>query len=332
MTDFTKPHRRRNPLSGEWILVSPHRAKRPWNGAIEQTPATRAPSHDPSCYLCPGVTRANGEKNPEYTESFIFDNDHPALIPDVPIDSTDEPNFITTQEYGTSHVMCYCADHGKTMASMSIQEISAVISRWKIEYETIGKDPRISYVQIFENKGPAMGASSPHPHCQIWATEHIPTIPAAEQLMQEKTPELLLSYEASEQTKKERIIYATESFTLLVPFWAVWPFETMIVPRAPLQSLSQLTQLQQNDLALVISTLTASYDKIFSTSFPYSMGIHQAPTDGTDHLEWQFHMHFYPPLLRSATIKKYYVGYELMAEAQRDISPESAAETIRRYI
>jgi UDPglucose--hexose-1-phosphate uridylyltransferase len=333
MVDPNLPHRRYNPLTNEWILVSPHRNKRPWNGAVEKPSETRIPFYDPNCYLCPNNTRASGKKNPDYKETFVFTNDHASLLANVGNGETSEENLlIARQENGTSRVICYSPSHNRSMANLTVSEIQTVIKTWIHEYEAIGAYPDISYIQIFENKGPLMGASSPHPHCQIWANEHIPTIPEKEQNMQKKHPDLLLEYEKLEQQKKERVIFTNDSFTLLVPYWATWPYETMLLPKKHLSSLSEFSESEITDLANILSLLTKTYDKIFNVAFPYSMGIHQAPTDKLPHPEWQFHMHFYPPLLRSATVKKHFVGYEMMAEAQRDITPEAAAETLRRCI
>lgn len=335
MLDFTKPHRRQNPLTGEWILVSPHRAKRPWQGSIESTQPTEAPEHAPDCYLCPNNTRSNGEKNPEYIHTFAFTNDHASLLPEVDGDSSgDTQLFQAVQERGLCRVICYSPKHNKTMADLSAPEITEIVRTWKNEYETIGKMDHITYVQIFENKGPLMGASSPHPHGQIWSNEHLPTIVDKEQQHQlsyssGNSSLLLLDYVHMELEKKERLVLENEAFAVVVPFWATWPYETMVLPKRHIRSLSDMTDTENKQLSDVLKRLTVRYDKLFSTSFPYSMGVHQKPTDKKEHPEWQFHMHFYPPLLRSSTVKKYYVGYEMMAEGQRDISPESAAKTLQ---
>lgn len=335
MVNVDLPHRRYNPLVDEWILVSPQRTKRPWNGVVEQNSTNGLPTYDANCYLCPGNVRANGEKNPPYDSTFVFTNDHPSLLPNVDTGEAREENLLVSrQEKGTSRVICYSPSHNRTMAQLSLTEMKTVIATWRREYREIGRNPDISYVQIFENKGPAMGASNPHPHCQIWANQSIPTIPAKEQHMQRlyydtHHTSLLSDYEALEQKQKIRIIGGNKNFTVLVPYWAVWPYETMILPRKTLYNLSDFSEEDVTDLALILSSVTKTYDRVFNTPFPYSMGIHQTPTDNKPHTEWQFHMHFYPPLLRSATVKKHYVGYEMMAEAQRDITPEIAAETLR---
>jgi UDPglucose--hexose-1-phosphate uridylyltransferase len=335
MLDFSLPHRRKNPLTGEWVLVSPQRNKRPWQGKVEDTPKISMPEHDPECYLCPGNTRANKEKNPDYEKTFVFTNDHPAILPGIAKDVQTPNDLITArQEPGTCRVICYSPLHNRTMADMNTDAIGDIIRTWIAEYKTIGSDPEISYVQIFENKGQLMGASSPHPHCQIWATHSVPTIPALEQVNQKEYlahhhGTLLADYLRYEHDEKKRIVTENDAFTVLVPYWAVWPYETMILPRTHTESLLSLTAVSIPLLADIISRITRAYDRVFDTSFPYSMGIHQAPTDNLAHDEWLMHFHFYPPLLRSATVKKYLVGYEMMAESQRDITPEDAAATLR---
>jgi UDPglucose--hexose-1-phosphate uridylyltransferase len=338
MVDTSKPHRRCNPLTGEWILVSPHRTKRPWKGAIELQPPEKLPEYDPSCYLCPGNPRASGQINPEYTSAFVFTNDHAALLPNVGNEKeTEDDLFISRQESGTSRVICYSPSHERTMAELSVGQIETVVATWKKEYEEIGADPDINYVQIFENKGAMMGASNPHPHCQIWANQSIPTIPQKEQDHQRKFltkhgKGLLRTYLIHELQKQIRVIAQNKTFVVLVPFWATWPYETMILPKKHMRSLSDFSKRDEHDLADILKSIARAYDCVFNVSFPYSMGLHQKPTDGRAHDEWQFHIHFYPPLLRSATVKKYYVGYELMAEGQRDITPEAAAKTLHGLI
>lgn len=338
MVNTTIPHRRQNPLTGEWVLVSPHRTQRPWKGAIEPQTPEKLLSYDPSCYLCPGNKRISGQINPKYTSTFVFTNDHAALLPHVGHGKMIEDDlFMSEQESGTSRVICYSPSHALTMAKFSVNQIEQIIATWKREYEEIGADPDINYVQIFENKGTMMGASNPHPHCQIWVNHTIPTIPQKEQDNQKAYltrhgKNLLQTYLAHELKKQIRIIAQNETFVVLVPFWATWPYETIILPKKHLLSLSDFSKKDSHDLAKILKGITTAYDRIFSVSFPYSMGLHQQPTDDKNHDEWQFHIHFYPPLLRSATVKKYYVGYELMAEAQRDITPEAAAETLRSLL
>jgi UDPglucose--hexose-1-phosphate uridylyltransferase len=338
MVDTTIPHRRFNPLTGEWILVSPHRNKRPWKGAIEQQTPGKLPEFDPSCYLCPSNIRANGQANPKYTSTFVFTNDYAALLPEVGAkEKFSDDIFIARQESGTCRVVCYSPSHALTMAKLSVDQIKPVIATWKKEYEETGADPDINYVQIFENKGIMMGASNPHPHCQIWVSHSIPTIPQKEQdnqraYLTKHGKKLLQTYLESELEKHIRVITQNKTFAVLVPYWATWPYETMILPKKHLTSLSDFSASDEHDLSDILSRITRAYDRVFNVSFPYSMGIHQKPTDGKSHDEWQFHIHFYPPLLRSATVKKFLVGYEMMAEAQRDIIPEDAAKTLRNLI
>lgn len=336
MVDYSRPHRRHNPLTGEWILVSPHRAARPWNGTIESPQRVNSPDHDADCYLCPDNTRSNGEKNPQYEGTFVFTNDHSAMLPDTPpgTDTDTAGLFQAAGERGICRVICYTPKHNQTMADLTEQQIVTIINTWKSEYETIGKLDQIGYVQIFENKGPLMGASSPHPHGQLWANEHLPTTAQKEQdnqkiYLDRHSQPLLSAYLALEQKKNVRVVMENDAFAVVVPFWATWPFETMVLPKNHKQSLSDFTPEEDEQLATLLKRLTVQYDRIFHTSFPYSMGIHQKPTDGQDHPEWQFHIHFYPPLLRSATVKKYFVGYEMFAEGQRDITPEAAVKILK---
>ncbi|HET8893342.1 MAG TPA: UDP-glucose--hexose-1-phosphate uridylyltransferase [Gaiellaceae bacterium] len=308
------PHRRRNPLSGEWVLVSPQRTDRPWQGQVEPPPPEHLPKHDPDCYLCPGNARSGRGRNPEYEGTFVFPNDFPALLADGP------------GEYGSCRVVCYSPRHDLGLGELSQSAIERVIEVWTDQYAELGNDPHIGHVQIFENRGAAMGASNPHPHGQIWATEHIPTLVAREQESLLAEPTLLADYLAQED---ERVVEENESFVALVPYWAVWPFETLVVPRRPVPSLLRFDDCERSDLAAVLRALVRRYDRLFDTRFPYSMGIHQAPTDGDPHDEWHLHLHFYPPLLRSASVRKFMVGYELLAEPQRDLTPEEAAERLR---
>lgn len=332
------PHRRYNPLTGEWILVSPHRTSRPWLGQTEKTTSPGLPSYDPGCYLCPGNSRAGGKSNPAYPETYVFDNDYPALIPDSASHEnkgTKNSLLQAQAESGICRVMCFSPRHDLTMARMNKASIVRVIETWKSQSEELGSLEWINYVQIFENKGSMMGCSNPHPHCQIWASSSIPEEVRKEQKNQENYRReqkkcLLCTYLEEENSACGiRIVTENESFSALVPFWAIWPFETMIVSRRHLQNLSQFSAADVDGLAEILSRLNIKYDNLFQTSFPYSMGIHQSPSDGTPHDEWHFHMHFYPPLLRSATVKKFMVGYELLATPQRDITPESAAEQLQ---
>jgi UDPglucose--hexose-1-phosphate uridylyltransferase len=335
MVDFTSPHRRFNPLTRDWVLVSPHRAKRPWQGTIEAPQYVPSPAWEPTCHLCPGNKRTNALTNPAYTQTYVFTNDHSALLPESLEGDLEDGLIRAKGERGVCRVICYSPAHNLTMADMNRDQIRRIIETWTEEYTSIGSLDYISYVQIFENKGPLMGASSPHPHGQIWANEHIPTNVEKEQRSQQQYYEkhsspLLIDYARQENEDKKRVIASNSDFMVVVPFWATWPYETMILPRSHKRSLKDLTPEEQGSLADILKGLTMCYDRLFATSFPYSMGIHQAPTDNAQHDEWQMHIHFYPPLLRSATIKKYFVGYEMFAESQRDINPEDAALTLRK--
>lgn len=328
-------HRRFNPLTGEHVLVSPHRSQRPWQGKVESSAIEARPSHDPQCYLCPGNERANGSRNPDYEGTFVFDNDFSALQPNRPQTFSDVTGLrVATTEYGRCRVVCFSPRHDLTLAALSAPDIVRVIDAWVDEVETLGADPDVNHVQIFENKGEIMGCSNPHPHGQIWAQSSIPGEAAKEIERQREYFEanrrtLLGDYLNAELDDDERIVCANDAFVALVPFWATWPFETLVLPRMPLQSLAGLPAPLRHALASVISQLTRAYDKLFDVSFPYSAGIHQAPTDGNDHPWITLHLHFFPPLLRSANVKKFMVGYEMMAEAQRDLTPEEAAGRLR---
>jgi len=330
-------HKRYNILTGEWVLVSPHRTKRPWLGHEEENRPVTRPSYDPACYLCHGNIRANGEKNPDYTNTFVFENDFAALK------STGEPYVLhngllkAETETGICKVVCFSPDHSKSLADLPLHSIEQVISVWQQEYKNLGARPDINYVQIFENKGAVMGASNPHPHGQIWAQHSLPN----EVIKKDKTQKdyfsvsgksLLQDYIHQELTQKERIIFENDDFVCLVPFWAVWPFETMIVPKQHQNHIGQMSVSQKYQFAQALKRLAAAYDNIFNVSFPYSSGIHQAPTNGADNTHWHWHMSFYPPLLRSATVKKFMVGYEMFAMPQRDITAETAAVQIRNHL
>jgi UDPglucose--hexose-1-phosphate uridylyltransferase len=329
------PHRRYNPLLDEWILVSPQRALRPWQGQTESIVDEKRPSHDPNCYLCAGNVRANGLQNDEYSDCYVFENDFSALMKDEVEDSESNSFFFTRKvERGINKVVCFSPNHALTLAEMNVNEILSVVQTWTTEFQILGALDYINHVQLFENKGSVMGCSNPHPHGQIWAQSSIPTQVAKTQkqlfsYFEENDRPLLLDCVQQEISKEERIVAENEHFVVLVPFWATWPFETMIVAKFPCEHLLQLTSAQQLSFAQMIQHLTVKYDNLFQCSFPYSAGIHQAPTDGKAHPEWTLHMHFYPPLLRSANVKKFQVGYEMLGEAQRDITPEQSAERLR---
>jgi len=327
-------HRRYNILNGEWILVAPHRTKRPWQGHEEARAVRNTISYDAECYLCPGNTRANGITNPPYTSTYAFVNDFSALMPEVPEFETADPLLVARSEKGICKVVCFSPNHNETLADLSESAIELVIRTWQTEYRALGALPFINYVQIFENKGEIMGCSNPHPHGQIWAQESVPAEPSREQVNQEEYYKkvgrtLLTDYLKTELQKKERVVCENDSFVVLVPFWAIWPYETMVIPRRNIRHLLDLTDKEIRDFAAILKVITVKYDNLFHVSFPYSAGIHQAPTDGREHEAWLMHMHFYPPLLRSATIKKFMVGYELLANAQRDITAETSASILR---
>lgn len=323
------PHRRYNPLKGEYVLVSPHRAKRPWQGQQEKTADEQKPNYDPTCYLCPGNKRITGEQNPQYTKPFVFKNDFSALLNQTPTPPiSDNPLFQVSQATGESRVVCFSPDHSKTLPLLTTQEIVEVIKVWQEQLLELGL--QYPWVQIFENKGAAMGCSNPHPHGQIWANSFLPNEIAREDLMQRQYLQqhgsvLLVDYVQQELQRKERIVVETEHWVAVVPFWAVWPFETLLLPKAHVKRLTDLTATQRDDLAVAIKQLTTKYDNLFSTSFPYSMGFHGAPFNQENNQHWQLHAHFYPPLLRSATVRKFMVGYEMLAESQRDLTAEQAA-------
>ena len=333
---YSEPHRRFNPLTGEWILVSPHRAERPWQGRIE-TAAPAAPVYDPSCYLCPGNERAGGARNPKYSSTFVFTNDFAALRPDVQSARQDESGrglLLSESEAGTCKVVCFSPRHDLTLARMTVPEITNVVDVWAEQYSEIGSLPYVNYLQIFENRGEIMGCSNPHPHGQIWANQTIPNEPRKEQAAQRAYAEkhdacLLCDYLQLETKAAVRMVIENAHFAVLVPFWAVWPFEVLLVSKRHMRDLASLDSEMRTGLADIFKQITTRYDNLFETSFPYSMGFHQAPTDGEAHSEWHLHAHFYPPLLRSATIRKFMVGYEMLASPQRDISPEEAATTLK---
>jgi UDPglucose--hexose-1-phosphate uridylyltransferase len=329
------PHRRWNPLLREWVLVSPHRTQRPWQGQVAKAGAAPALQYDPECYLCPGNSRAGGAANPKYTGTYVFNNDYPALLPDIQPFEVDESGLIVARsERGISRVICFAPRHDLTIPRMQPEDVRAVIDVWAEQYRELAAVDWIKHVQIFENRGALMGASNPHPHCQLWANENIPNYPARElaaqsEYLEAKKQCLLCSYLKIEQNDRERIVVENDHFVALVPYWAVWPFETMILGRRHTQSLIDLNDAERNALAAIMRSLTIRYDNLFTTAFPYTMGFHQAPTDGIAHPEFHFHAHYYPPLLRSATVQKFMVGYEMLASPQRDITAETAAAHLR---
>jgi UDPglucose--hexose-1-phosphate uridylyltransferase len=329
------PHRRFNPLLGEWVQVSPHRTQRPWQGQVDRVAAEAMPPYDPTCYLCPGNARAGGVTNPKYGATFVFDNDFSALLPTTPAISAESDGLIVAHaERGVCRVVCFHPRHDLTVAKMDVPQIRKVIDVWAEQYAQLGSEDWINSVLIFENRGAMMGASNPHPHCQIWANASVPDIPRREGDAQSEYRRkhgacLLCRYQELEAKLKERIVCENEHFVALVPFWAVWPFETLVLSKRHVGSMPELSAGERSALAELMKRLTSAYDNVFQVSFPYSMGFHQRPTDGQEHPEWHFHAHYFPPLLRSATVRKFMVGYEMLGSPQRDITPEQAAERLR---
>jgi UDPglucose--hexose-1-phosphate uridylyltransferase len=328
------PHRRLNLLTGAWVLVSPHRMGRPWQGETGTKAHDVAPQHDPDCYLCAGNARVGGVKNPDYTGVWVFDNDFPAIL--ASHDETamsGDPLLVQAPETGVCRVICYTPDHSKTMAKMTALEVRDVVDVWTAQWRALSARPDIGAVTIFENRGAMMGASNPHPHGQIWATASVPTEQAIEAMRQgeylaKHGRPLLIDYVERELQQNQRIVFANDSFVVLVPFWAAWPFETIVLPRRAVSCLDELSEAERDDLAAALARLTATYDRVFDAPFPYTMGLHQRPTQEPAS-GFVFHIHFYPPLLRSATVRKFMVGFEMLAMAQRDLTPEAAAERLR---
>ncbi|MDX3773437.1 UDP-glucose--hexose-1-phosphate uridylyltransferase [Chromatiaceae bacterium AAb-1] len=328
------PHRRYNPLTGDWVLVSPHRAKRPWQGQVETQSTEQNPAYDSSCFLCPTNTRITGEVNPDYRQPYVFTNDFAALMSDTPdYQQSEDELFMLQSEKGTSRVICYSPDHSLTMPELPQAQIVSIVEQWIKQYQELSASYR--WVQVFENKGAINGCSNPHPHGQIWACNTVPTLPARADKAQrdylaKHGTNLLLHYAQREMQNTERTVVENGHWLVVVPFWASWPFETLVLPKQrQVARMEQLTTAEQQSLADILQQLTIRYDNLFQCSFPYSMGWHCAPYNGEDSAHWQLHAHFYPPLLRSATIKKFMVGYEMLAETQRDMTPEQAAERLR---
>ena len=343
------PHRRYNPLTGEWLLVSPHRTKRPWKGQVEKSALEARPRYDPTCYLCPGNERASGECNPNYENTYVFTNDFAALLPDTPEASVASHSLLRAEcVQGTCRVICCSPRHDLTLPEMAVEEIRAVVDVWAAQTAELGQ--RYRWVQVFENKGAIMGCSNPHPHGQVWAQDTLPNEPTKEDRQQrshldEHSVPLLVDYANLEVSRQERIVVENEHWVAVVPYWVVWPFETLLLPRRHVLRLPDLGDAERDGLAQILRRLLTKYDNLFEVSFPYSMGWHGAPTGEGDYSptgegdysptgegdypHWQLHAHFYPPLLRSATVKKFMVGYEMLAEAQRDLTAEQAAERLR---
>ena len=329
-------HRRFNPLLKEWVLVSPRRTQRPWLGKVEDIAATEQPAYDPSCYLCPGNVRAGGARNPHYSSVFSFENDFPALLPDVPeIDLDSGPLLEARSERGVCQVVCFSPRHDQAISRMSSAEVRAVVDELIARSSSLASVPWVSYVQIFENRGELMGASNPHPHCQIWASASVPNVPARESasLSEYRNAHgscLLCDYLEVELNLQERILWQNDAFVVLVPFWAVWPFETLLISRRHASALDGLSVEERSFLGAILGRTASAYDNLFGVPFPYSMGFHSQPTDGNPHTEWHLHAHYFPPLLRSATVRKFMVGFEMLGTPQRDLTPEYAAAQLRR--
>lgn len=330
------PHIRYNPLMEEWVTVSPHRMKRPWKGQVEKPEEEEIPSYDPNNSLCPGNTRSSGKVNPQYEGTFLFDNDFPALLKDGPAPSANpDPLFQSAPAYGACQVMCFHPRSDLTLPLMSQPEVREVIDKWAEINTDLGK--KYTWVQIFENKGNVMGCSNPHPHCQVWASSYFPNDPAKKHRTQReyydkhKVP-LLVDYVKKELQKQERVVLQNEHWAWLVPYWAVWPYETMLLPKRHVLRIEDLTSAERDALADIMKKLLTKYDNMFEVSFPYSMGWHGAPTGDylqQDNSHWQLHALYFPPLLRSATVKKFMVGYEMLAQSQRDLTAEQAAEKLK---
>jgi UDPglucose--hexose-1-phosphate uridylyltransferase len=327
------PHRRYNPLTNEWVLVSPHRAKRPWQGQRERVNHETRPSYNPQCYLCPSNERAGGAHNPPYTETFVFKNDFAALLPDfVEAETATQDLFQTQPVRGECRVLCFSPRHDLTLPEMPVSDIRRVVEVWAEQTEELGA--RYQWVQVFENKGEAMGCSNPHPHGQIWASDFLPNLPMQEDRAQfrygqEHGSVLLVDYARQEWERGERVVEANADWLAVVPYWAVWPFEILLLPRRPVKRIPELTEGERDSLAEIVQKTLIRYDNLFEASFPYSMGWHGAPFNNAPNPHWQLHAHFLPPLLRSATVKKFMVGYEMLAEAQRDLTAEQAAKRLR---
>ena len=335
LQDFS--HKRFNILTGEWVLVSPHRSKRPWQGQNEAISNVQRPSYDPNCYLCAGNTRINGEENPKYKDVYVFTNDFAALQTTSPKFSINEGLFKAESEQGICKVVCFSPDHSKSLADMTVEDISKIVHTWQKEYTKLGNNDMINYVQIFENKGAVMGCSNPHPHGQIWGESTLPNEAYKKDKQQrdyfnKNKSSLLGDYLKQELETNERMIYQNDDFVVLTPFWALWPFETMIIPKQQHANITNISEYESLGFADAISKITKVYDKLFECSFPYSSGIHQSPTNGETNVHWHWHMSFYPPLLRSATVKKFMVGYEMFGSPQRDITAEQAAYRLKSLI
>ena len=327
------PHRRFNPMLEEWVLVSPHRGNRPWQGQVEIAEPTECAPYDKECYLCSGNVRVNGVINDHYTGTYVFNNDFAALQPDTPPVASDDPLFRMSTEQGESRVICFSPDHSKTLPQLSVDQIRQVVDTWQQQCQQLGE--RYRSVQIFENKGALMGCSNPHPHGQVWAQQQLPTLVEKKHqsfadYYQTHDTNMLQDYVAKEQDNQQRIVVENNDWLVVVPYWAAWPFETLLLPKFSVSRMTELSEPQKVTLADIIKQITIRYDNLFKCSFPYSMGWHGAPFDGQEYLAWTLHASFLPPLLRDARVRKFMVGYEMMAEPQRDITPEQAADRLRQ--
>ena len=339
MTQLDIPHRRYDPLTGEWVLVSPHRARRPWLGQVERAPVENLPPHDPDCYLCPGNSRAGGKQNPQYTSTFVFENDFPALLlqPEFQAQLHAEAGlgiFCSEPVSGICKVVCFSPRHDLTLPELSQADVEAVVRTWADQTQELGSREEICYVQVFENKGEMMGCSNPHPHSQIWSTSYLPNEPAKERVAMaayyhQTNRCVLCDIVEAELRAGERVVVFNDHFLAVTPFWAVWPFEILVISRRHMGSLTDMTAGETIGLAHILRQVSIRYDNVFEISFPYSMGFHQAPTDEISNLKDHLHAHYYPPLLRSATVRKFMVGFEMLAMPQRDLTPETAADRLR---
>ncbi|HLK49262.1 MAG TPA: UDP-glucose--hexose-1-phosphate uridylyltransferase [Bryobacteraceae bacterium] len=328
------PHRRFNALTGEWILVSPQRSARPWLGQVEPAAPPAEQPYDADCYLCPGNRRAGGARNPVYSGTFSFTNDYPALLENTPPRSLNQDGLLIAEaERGVCRVLCFSPRHDLTMARMQLDDIRGVVDAWCAEYRELRSISWIRHIQIFENRGALMGASNPHPHCQIWASDRIPNEIRKEHraqcLYRRERGTCLLCHYFQREKGGPRWVYENAGFAAVVPFWAVWPFEVLLISKDHIPTIDQLPPGLRSQLADVLKQITTRYDHLFNAPFPYTMGFHQGPAEPDPDQAWHLHAHFYPPLLRSATVRKFMVGYELLAMPQRDITPEAAAERLR---
>ena len=337
MSTRDQSHSRRNLLTGEWVLVSPHRLQRPWQGQLESIDSEGLPDYDSDCYLCPGNKRANDNENPDYRGPFAFDNDFPALTAGSDVGASAHPLFELRPESGSCRVLCYTERHDLRLATMSEDDLRAALNAMIAEFASLDQREEIAYVQVFENRGAMMGCSNPHPHAQVWATSGVPTEPAKElksqaRYLQQHGRSLLMDYLKAELDDGSRVIQENEHFVAVVPYWAVWPYEALILARRRVAAPDELSADEIASLGQTLRDVLASYDSLFGVAAPYSMGLHSRPSDGETHPEWQFHIHIYPPLLRSATVRKHLVGFEMLGMPQRDLTPEVAAQTLREVI